>query len=154
FHGRMSLWLGTYVIATPGTRLFPTTTWVMTEDDVPQPDIALVIDPHRGGQSRKEGIYSAGAPELVVEVSVTTTAKDAGAKLRLYERMGVREYLIAKPKKRELVWRVLTKGKYRLLRPDSKGLLRSHVFPGLWLNPELLWNDDSAALSALIQQGT
>ena len=41
----------------------------MDELGVPQPDAQLRISPECGGQSRNEGKYVGGAPELVVEVA-------------------------------------------------------------------------------------
>jgi Uma2 family endonuclease len=152
-HGLVSSWLGHYATATPGCSLFPTGTWLMARDSAPQPDLALCIEPEHGGQSREEGIYLAGAPELIVEVSHTTTARDSGVKLRLYERSGVREYLIVKPAKRQIAWRELVDGKYRESEAGAGGLFRSRIFPGLWLDPQALWEGNLRALSAVIQQG-
>jgi Uma2 family endonuclease len=154
YHSRMSAWLVFYVTATPGCALRPVATWLMRRSSAPQPDLSLKILPEYGGQSTIEGKYPAGAPELVVEVSHTTTAMDAGAKLRLYERSGVREYLIIRPAKQKMTWHALMDGKYRNVEPDADGLFRSRVFPGLWLNPLELWNGDFPALSATVQQGT
>ena len=43
--------------------------WLGTKDSGPQPDIAY--------QMREEGTYADGAPELMVEMSHTTRARDA-----------------------------------------------------------------------------
>jgi Uma2 family endonuclease len=153
YQGRITGWAWSYAAATPGCICLPGGTWLMAADSAPQPDVALAIRPEYGGQSKVEGKYAAGAPEFVVEVSHTTTVRDSGTKLRLYERTGVREYLIVRPAKQNLAWHVLVDGKYRDLEPDVEGLYRSHVFPGLWLNPDHLWNCDDRALAATIQQG-
>ena len=154
FHGRLSVWLGHYASATAGCTLLTAGTWLMAGDNAPQPDLAYCIDPRRGGQSREEGGYAAGAPELIVEISYTTGVRDSGIKKRLYERSGVLEYLIVKPEKRQLEWNELVEGKYREIQPGADGFFRSRVFPGLWLNAEALWNCDYAALSTAVQQGT
>ena len=154
FHIRVSLWLGHYVMATPGCALRSSGTWLMSKQDVPQPDLALRILAEHGGQSRLEGDYPAGAPELIVEVSHTTSLRDSGVKLRLYERSGVREYLIVRPKKRQVIWRELIEGEYREMVAGKDGILRSRVFPGLWLGPAALWNGDFAGLAAVVQLGT
>lgn len=154
FQFRLSFWLGTYIAATPGCDGGGTGTWLMSKESAPQPDIDLCILPEYGGQSRVEGDYPAGAPELVVEVSHTTSARDSGVKLRLYERSGVREYIIVKPAKRQIVWRELVDGKYREIEPGADGLLRSCVFPGLWLDPQALWDGGLDALSGVVQRGT
>ena len=153
-HGRMSAWLGYYLMATRGCLLLPTTTWLMSEDSAPQPDLALCILPECGGQWSGESKYAAGAPELIVEISHTTSARDSGIKLRLYERSGVREYLIVRPEKKQVTWRELAEGKYREIEPSADGILRSHVFPGLWLDMAALWKGDFAGLAAVVQQGT
>ena len=146
-------WLWCYVAVTPGCAAGSDSTWLMGENSVPQPDLAMRIRPEHGGQSRGEHGYSAGAPELIVEVSHTTGARDTGSKLRLYERSGVREYIIVRPDRRQVTWRELGEGQYREIAPDPDGLLRSRVFPGLWLDPDALWKGDFQALSAAVQRG-
>jgi Uma2 family endonuclease len=153
FHGRLSAWLAYYIAATPGVTFLPAATWLMTENSAPQPDLALSIPPELGGQSNIEGNYAAGAPELLVEVSHTTSVKDTGVKQRLYERSGVREYLIVRPAKRKLTWNVLLDGKYQELGADADGLFRSRIFAGLWLSPKQLWNGDFQGMAATIRKG-
>ena len=154
FHFRISSWLTLYVLSTPGCGARTEATWLISNDAVPQPDLALKILPEHGGQSRVEGKYAAGAPELIVEVGYSSSARDAGAKLRLYERSGVREYITVRPVKELLIWRELRDGKFRELAPaPADGLLRSKVFPGLWLDTAALWNNDLPGLAAVVQRG-
>jgi Uma2 family endonuclease len=153
FDAPLTGWLANYVAATPGCRVGSEGTWLMGERNVPQPDNTLRILPEYGGQSRDEGEYSAGAPELIVEVAVSSRARDLGVKLKLYERMGVREYLIAVVAKRQFLWNELTANGYQAVEPDADGIFRSRCFPGLWLDPAALWGIDLAALFAVLQQG-
>ncbi|HUA61099.1 MAG TPA: Uma2 family endonuclease [Verrucomicrobiae bacterium] len=153
FHTRMSFWLTSYAASTPSCRSGITGTWLMSPDSAPQPDLTLRLRPERGGQSRIEGKYAAGAPELIVEISHTTAAKDKGVKLRLYERSGVREYITVMPHEQEIVWRELVNGSYREIALDADGLFRSRVFPGLWLDPAALWAGDLAGLADAVQRG-
>ena len=153
YHMRMGGWLWCYAAATPNCQVLNAPTWLMSPDSAPQPDLALRIRPEHGGQSQDEGSYAAGAPELIVEVSHTTSVKDTGVKLRLYERSGVREYLILRPGKKQVAWRELVDGKYQEIAPGEDGLLRSRVFPGLWLDPVALWNCDLPGLAAAVQRG-
>jgi Uma2 family endonuclease len=154
YHVQMGAWMGFYAASTPGCAPLAAATWLMSPDSAPQPDLAMRILPEYGGQSGVEGKYAAGAPELVVEVSHTTSTRDAGIKLRLYERSGVREYVILRPAKQKVAWHVLVEGKYRELMADADSIFRSRVFPGLWLNPEQLWKCDYAGIAATIQQGS
>jgi Uma2 family endonuclease len=153
FQIRVSYWLVFYTAATPGCKARASGTWLMSEDSAPQPDLALRIGAEYGGQSRMEGEYPAGAPELAVEISHTTSTRDKGAKLRLYERSGVLEYVTIRPRRQQIIWRELIDGKYREIPADQDGYLRSRVFPGLWLNPAALWADDPPALAATVQLG-
>jgi Uma2 family endonuclease len=153
FHLPLSTWIGCYVAATLGCSGGIDGTWLMDERNVPQPDIDLRILSEHGGQSREEGIYSGGAPELIVEVAASSRNRDLGAKLKLYERIGVREYLVAVAGKEQLLWNELTESGYRSLDPGADGIIRSRCFPGLWLDPAALWRLDLPRLLAILQQG-
>ncbi|MCB2263383.1 MAG: Uma2 family endonuclease [Candidatus Thiosymbion ectosymbiont of Robbea hypermnestra] len=65
----------------------------LSDLDIVQPDILVVCDPARITPTHIEG-----APDVVIEVlSPTTSAKDLRQKKALYERAGVREYLVIDP---------------------------------------------------------
>lgn len=153
FHFCLTHWITTYSAETPGCSGGLAPTVLMAPDSAPQPDLVLEIDPRYGGQSRIEGAYSAGAPELIVEISHTTSARDRGVKLRLYERSGVREYVTVEPQVRQIAWRELADGTYRDVASGEDGVFRSRVFPGLWLDPEPLWRLDLVGIAATVQRG-
>ena len=153
FQIRLGGWLICYVAATPGCDAGADGTWLMSSNNIAQPDLALRILEEFGGQSKVEGKYPVGAPELIVEISHTSSKRDTGAKLLLYERSGVREYLVVQPEQQLIVWRELVDGKYRELKADAGGFLRSRVFPGLWLDVAALWKCDFAGLAAAVQLG-
>lgn len=158
-HDRMHGWLWSYSDLTPGCQSGIDCTWKMGADNVPQPDLFLRILPEHGGQSRVEGAYAAGAPELIVEVSGSSLSRDLGIKLELYRSAGVREYLTVLLQPRQIIWRQLVRGRYREIEPavedrvDSGGshspLLRSRVFPGLWLDPAALWTSKRSMRTAI-----
>lgn len=112
----------------------------MGPDDVPQPDLFLKILPEYGGQSSPVGDYAKMTPELIVEVSGSSLSRDLSVRLDLYRRAGVREYLTVQLRPRQIIWRQLSRGRYREVAPDADGLLRSRYFPGLWLNFAALRN--------------
>ena len=153
YHPRLTGWAWSYALFTPNCKVRSDVTSLMSPDSVMQPDISLRLSPEAGGKVRVIGNYPSGAPELIVEISHTTFARDSGPKLRLYQRIGVQEYIIVRPDKRQIIWHELVDGKYQEIALDQDGLFRSHVFPGLWLNPEALWNNDAPALFAVIQRG-
>jgi Uma2 family endonuclease len=66
---------------------------VLSADDVVQPDVLVVCDPAKITERNIQG-----APDLVVEVlSPGTALKDMREKKLLYERSGVREYVVIDP---------------------------------------------------------
>lgn len=142
-HGRSSgllvRWLGAYEDETPGVELYDNTTTIMGEDSEPQPDACLIFQPECGGQMRvTEEDYLQGAPEFVGEVASSTEAYDLHSKKRDYERAGVNEYLVVALRQQMVFWFVNRGGRFAEQPPDADGVLRSEVFPGLWLDPEAL----------------
>lgn len=151
-HTLVILWLGHYAAFTPGCRAGLEGTWLMLKD-APQPDTTLRILAEFGGQSRIEEPFSAGAPELVAEISASSAARDLGPKLRLYRSAGVREYANVLVNDKKVIWRILVDGDYQVIEPDPDGILRSGVFPGLWLDVGALFALDSPRLLAVLQAG-
>ncbi|MBI4910300.1 MAG: Uma2 family endonuclease [Acidobacteria bacterium] len=143
-------WLWTYAQATPGCVGGANGTWMMLES-APQPDAALRILPEHGGQSGTWGKYAAGAPELALEICVTSTEVDFGPKLALYQRAGVREYITLETLLPKITWRVLRDGSYLELPRDPDGVYRSTIFPGLWLDAEAFWTQRPRLLEVLRQ---
>ncbi|MDQ6705454.1 MAG: Uma2 family endonuclease [Acidobacteriota bacterium] len=151
-HSRIDAWLTVYADFTPGCRAGSDGTWLML-GDAPQPDVDLVILPEYGGQSQIKESYSAGAPELAAEVCLSSKARDLGPKLELYRKAGVREYLTVTQPDSSVIWRYLEDGQYKIIEPDDAGVLRSRVFPGLWLDAPALFTNDKTKLWSTLQQG-
>jgi Uma2 family endonuclease len=145
-------WLAQYSHATTGCKSGNNCTWLML-GSAPQPDAYLRILPARGGQSKNEKQFGAGAPELVVEICVTSTEVDFGPKLALYRRAGVREYITVEMFGQRIVWRTLQDGVYIDQESTPDGVLRSQVFPGLWLDVAAFWADDGAKMLATLNAG-
>jgi hypothetical protein len=123
-------------------------------DNEPQPDALLLIDPAYGGQVRISGEdYIESAPELVGEISATSASYDLNVKLHVYRRNGIREYLVWRVLDRDLDWFVLRGDQYDRKDVDEEGLLKSEVFPGLWLDPGALVRGDLARVLAVLQLG-
>jgi Uma2 family endonuclease len=118
-----------------------------------QPDILLRLDTALGGRSRiTEDDYIEGPPELITEIAASSAAYDLHDKRRVYARNGVQEYLAVRMYEQRVDWFVLREGVYETLAPDEKGLLRSEVFPGLWLKPQAFWAGDLAGMLATVQE--
>ena len=147
-------WLGHYEAGTPGVEAGDNSTVRLDLDNEPQPDVLLFIDPACGGQAHIDADgYIEGAPELVAEVAASSASYDLHAKLRVYRRNGVREYIVWRVLEREIDWFVLRAGQYERFSLDAEGLYRSEVFPGLWLDPVALLRGDLATVLAVVQRG-
>jgi hypothetical protein len=90
---------------------------------------------------------------LIVEVAASSKARDLGPKSRLYLRAGVREYVTALVEEERVVWRELHEGAWREVAADASGILRSRVFPGLWLDEPAIWRRDLAKVFEVLGQG-
>jgi Uma2 family endonuclease len=148
----MQIWLGTYRVSTPGTGSGGNSTVRLDLDNEPQPDILLRREV--GGSSRIDADgYIEGAPELVVEIAASSASYDLHDKLRAYRRNGVQEYIVWSVLDRRIHWLALHDGSYQPLTPDERGIVRSEVFPGLWLAATALLAGDMATVMATLQQG-
>ncbi len=150
-HSRIMTWLGVYEAATPGVELGDNVTVRLDLDNEPQPDAVLLIN---GGQVEiSEDDYVEGAPELIVEVVASSAAYDLHDKKRAYRRNGVQEYLVWRVYDRQLDWFRLEAEEYILLEPDATGIIRSVVFPGLYLAVSALLSGEMTIVLEVLQQG-
>jgi Uma2 family endonuclease len=153
-HFRLIGWLSQYSAATPGVIGADNGTVRLDSDNEPQPDVFLMIDPARGGQARIDADdYVSGPPELVAEVSSSSVSFDLNTKLNVYRRNEVREYLVWRAADRAFDWFVLREGAYQPLAADADALLKSEVFPGLWLDPTALLAGDMTRVLGAAAQG-
>jgi Uma2 family endonuclease len=153
-HFRLIVWLGTYEAATPGTLGADNASARLDLNNEPQPDALLLIDPERGGQATiSADDYVEQAPEVVAEVAASSAGYDLHTKLEVYRRNGVREYLVWRVLDRQFDWFVLCAGQFQPLPPDAQGIVRSEVFPGLWLDVPALLGGDMPRVLAVAQQG-
>jgi Uma2 family endonuclease len=156
-HGRMHVWvirwLSEYEETTPGTEVLYNATNILGPQSEPQPDASLRILPDRGGQTREQNGYVVGAPELVVEIASSKDSIDLHAKRTDYERFGVKEYFVVVLRQAQVLWFASRAGQFQELVPGPDGILRSEVFPGLWLDPAALLRLDTRRLLEVLRQG-
>jgi Uma2 family endonuclease len=156
-HGRMHYqiirWVGDYEDATAGVETLDSATNILGPENEPQPDVCLRILPDRGGQTSEKDEYIVGAPELIVEVASSSESIDLHAKKADYERYGAREYLVVALRQQRVFWLVNQNDAFVDLAPGTDGILRSRVFPGLWLDPAALLAGDLARVRAVLGAG-
>jgi len=152
-HFRLNTWLGVYEAATPGVEGSDNATVRLDEENEPQPDAVLLIQPECGGAVRFEDGYIADGPELVVEVSASRARIDLGPRFRVYQAHGIREYLVWRVDDGEIDWFILRGEAFVELPADASGVIRSETFPGLWLDPAGLVRLEMPSVLATLQQG-
>ncbi len=152
--GAIMGWLSVFVAATPLVDLGDNGTVFFDPDNEIQPDAYLRLEPQQGGASQLniDG-YVEGAPELVIEIAASTVSRDLHDKLRVYRRNGVPEYIVWRTEDKQLDWFRLRAGNYERVEPDAEGIIRSEIFPGLWLAVNKLLNGDLAGVLAELQKG-
>ena len=153
-HAKVITWLSNYSAETPSTDVSDAPTLKLGLKSEPEPDGCLYLLPEVGGACRvdDEG-YLSGPPELVVEVANTTMAIDLGRKKRDYEQSGVKEYVVVLPVEKSIIWYYRRKDRFVELQPTSDGYLKSHCFPGLWLNAGLFFSNGAAAVLRMVRFG-
>jgi len=145
-------WLDRFAEETPGCDCGSNGTWKMLGQS-PQPDSYLRILESHGGTSPDKTKYHEGAPELAIEICVSSSKLEFGPKLALFERAGVLEYMTVEPETKRVVWRALVDGSYQTMEPDADCILRSRCFPGLWLDTSAYWAGDRKQMTRTLKAG-
>lgn len=149
---KLSGWLMLYEAATPGVAAHTNATVILDDENEVQPDELLMIQGPMGQASRNNKGYLTSAPEFVAEVAPSSAHIDLHSKLKLYERHGVKEYLVWNTGGQELRW-FIRKGSRFVKLSAQQGILRSKVFPGLWLNEPAMLAFDLATIIPTLQEG-
>ncbi len=155
-HGRYDTLLGTvlclYDSATPGVQVVGGATAILGPDSEPQPDLALRILPEYGGRCHiNEDQYWVGAAELMAEISHSSISFDLHEKKDDYQKAGVLEYLVVCVEEEEIRWFDLRSN--ALVTADDAGVMRSRVFPGLWIDVTAFFAENLKRLQAVLEQG-
>ena len=147
-------WLGHYAAYTPGVEAADNTTVRLDLDNEPQPDALLRILPDAGGQTiDTDDDFVQGAPELAAEVASSSASYDLHQKKNAYRRNGVCEYLVWVTEEQRIHWWELRDDQYVPLEPDTQGVIKSHVFTGLWLDQAALLRNDLARVLEVVGKG-
>lgn len=150
-HGNLIGWLWVYKVATPGLVLGVEPTVRLDELNEVQPDAVMFLPGHQATIDGED--YIQGAPELIAEIAASSATYDLHDKKRAYHRNGVQEYLVWQVLEQRLDWFSLQAGEYVPLEPDAQGILRSQVFPGLWLDRPAVLRGDMTQVVAVLHQG-
>jgi hypothetical protein len=147
-------WVSLFSSATPGVEGVTNSTVCLGFKNVPQPDVFLQLRPEYGGQSHiDEKGYTVGPPELAVEIAASSSNIDSHEKRDAYLEAGIREYLLWRTFDQQVDWWFLQERQYLPIQPDARGVLRSKIFPGLWLDSVALLKRDRSRIIECLQEG-
>jgi Uma2 family endonuclease len=147
-------WLAAYRTETPQVTGGVDTTIRLDLQNRPQPDGHLRVLPEYGGRAKiSSDRYIIGAPELVIEIALSSVSYDLHDKLNAYRRNDVREYVVWRVEDGAIDWFVLRDGVYERLALNPEGQYRSSVLPGLWLDPAALISSNYSAVLRIVQRG-
>lgn len=155
-HATLIGWLSRYVSRTPGLSEFGGDGTVRLDaDNEPQPDVYLLLPAVAGGRALVDADdYITGPPDLACEIAASTVSIDLNAKFNVYRRNQVNEYLVWRTEDSAIDWFVLREGSYHRLAVPADNILRSEVFPGLWLDIAALLAADLPKLFYVLDLGT
>ena len=150
-HADIMGWLTVYKAFTPNVQTGDNATVRLDPENEPQPDALLRIE--KGGQSIiSEDGYVEGAPELIVEIAASTVSIDLHDKLKAYRRNQVQEYVVWRVDDNEIDWFRLKDEKYIKLQADENGIIKSEIYPGLWLDVTALLKGDLVKVLDVLKQ--
>ncbi|MBK8149709.1 MAG: Uma2 family endonuclease [Acidobacteria bacterium] len=153
-HSRIMTWLGNYVAFTEIADFADNSTVRLDHDNEPQPDAVLFVKEGFGGNSFvSDDDYLEGSPELVVEIASSSASYDTNEKKRVYQRNGVKEYIIWRVDDKEIDWFVWDEGEFVKLEPNADSIVESRFFGGLRLNVRAMLNDDLKAVLSELAAG-
>ena len=151
YDGIVGMLLGVYATETEGTDFANNATVILANDSEPQPDHVLFVRPEFGGRtSLKKEKFLAGPPELVAEIAHSSVSIDLHGKKDDYRRAGVLEYIVVCVAEKQVRWFDLTVDQE--LKFDEDRVVRSRVFPGLWIDSDALIQRDTKRLLNILQQ--
>lgn len=149
-HIRLAFLMESYVCATPGVEAADNATVILSDEDEVQPDLILRVVNRCRGRSHATK-YVEGAPELVAEIAHSSRAIDLHLKKQRYADTGVLEYIVVVLEPARVHWFDMQKDIE--LSPDENGIIRSSVFPGLWIDTQGLLETDRERTRAALMTG-
>ena len=144
-HADATRWLGAYADTHPEVQIQTTQSLILDGDNEVQPDLCMYYGDGRSAREGDDG-YLHGAPELVIEISISSASYDLHSKLNAYRRNGVHEYIVWRVFDEAIDWFELAEGAYRALESDDLGVVHSSTFLGLRLDRDKMLAGDLKAV--------
>ena len=147
-HAAMVGWLGGYSATHTVANAASRATVILDQANEVQPDVVLIRDAGGSSGVSADG-YIEGPPELIVEISASSTSQDLHQKKNAYRRNGVQEYIVWRVLDGAIDWFALQDGQYVALSPNASGVIESAAFPGLRLDVAAMLAGDISKVVAV-----
>jgi len=117
------------------------------------PDMIVMINSGRKKQCDPdyENDYFVGPPNFILEVH--DEPEVIKYRKQLYSDAGVEEYLVINEQLTKIEWNRLIGDKFKKIKPDKEGIIKSSSLPGLWIPIRALKKRDFWAIKACIEHG-
>ncbi|WP_282433713.1 Uma2 family endonuclease [Okeania hirsuta] len=89
----------------------------------------------------------------MAEVASSSASYDLGEKLKVYRCNQVQEYLVWQVYEQKIDWFRWREGEYINLSIDEQGIIKSEIFPGLWLSVSNLISGNLVEVNSELQKG-
>lgn len=125
----------------------------LSADEWEVPGLVAMVNYGRKKQCEVRDEVFHGPPNFVLDV-LSPDDEDFLRRRERFCKHGVHEYLVAfGAEPIEWLWHRLDGASYRLVEPDSDGILRSQALPNLWLPQQALQDRDWWAVLGGIERG-
>ena len=117
------------------------------------PDMIVVINSGRKKQCKPdfENDCFIGPPNFVLDIiNDTGLIKE---RKRLFSDAGVEEYLVINEQLTKIEWNRLIGDRFKKIKPDKEGIIKSSSLPGLWIPITALRKRDFWTVKACIEHG-
>ena len=126
---------------------------VKINDLILTPDMIVMINSGRKKQCEPdfENNYFVGPPNFVLDI-----LEDSGQvkeRKKLFSDAGVEEYLVINEQLTKIEWNRLAGDRYKKIKPDKDGIIKSSSLPGLWMSISALKKRDLWAIKSSIEHG-
>lgn len=124
-------------------------------DQILCPDMMVMINFGRRKQCYPdyENDYFVGPPNFILEVHQNSKSEFIKERKKLFSSSGVEEYLIVNEELTKIEWNRLVGDKFKVVKPDREGIIKSTSLPGLWIPISALKKRDNWAVMACIEHG-
>lgn len=120
------------------------------------PDLMVMINSGRRKQCTPDydNDYFVGPPNFVLDVYDDADMNQIKDRKKLFENAGVEEYFVVNEALTKIEWNRLINQRFKRIKPEKDGLIKSTSLPGLWMPIDALKKRDSWAIMAAIDHGT